>query len=631
MKNTISERVYDFLKHFPPFDMLQADVLHTVSEHVKIHYFEEGAQIFKTGEPVSDGFYIVKDGAVGIYLENRVRMIDSCGEGDIFGLCALLRMDTYRLCAVALEESIVYGISSDLLEKIIASNDDVKRFIMSSFASNRYEPSMIETGEDRYIDEESGIEDAHSAQYSANPVTCNPRSSIREAALIMQKRDVGSIVIVEQERPVGIVTDKDLRRKVATGNFRIEQSVHEIMSSPVITVPEKITVAESQIAMLKYNISHLCITTDGTPESPLLGIISEHDIVVIHGNNPSVLIKEARRAKNSEALRYVRQKAQQLIMGYLEQMIPVGFVARIISEINDAVTKKAIELSIEEMKAPPPVTFGWLALGSMGRREQLLLTDQDNALVFENVPQDRYGETKAYFLGLSTRITQKLHDVGFEYCPAEMMASNPLWCLSVTEWQEQFDNWITNPTNEKVMLCTIFFDYNMVYGNRLLVLKMTESIYRSIASHEIFLNFLGLNAIKTPPPLTFFRNFLVEASGEYKNHFDIKARALIPLVDAARLLILSCNLKDCNNTIVRYERMMALEPQNKDLYEACIGSFKTLLRFKTMQGIRHADSGRYVDLKALSKADRLRLKTSFKPIKDIQELLLVRFGLSQLM
>jgi CBS domain-containing protein len=283
------------------------------------------------------------------------------------------------------------------------------------------------------------------------------------------------------------------------------------------------------------------------------------------------------------------------------------------------------------MDSPPPVAFSWLALGSMGRREQLLLTDQDNALVFENVPKNDYDRTKAYFLNLSGKVTEKLNEVGFEYCPAEMMASNPKWCLSVAEWKEQFDNWITNPTNEKVMLCTIFFDYNMVFGNKELVVEMTESIYKSIASHEIFLNFLGLNAIKTPPPLSFFRNFLVEAGGEHKNQFDIKARAIMPLVDAARLLILSHNLKDCNNTIFRYERLYELEPQNRDLYESCINAFKTLLRFKTLQGIRNADSGRYVDLNALSKADRLRLKTSFRPIKDIQELLLVRFGLSHLM
>ncbi len=631
MKNTIAQRIYDFLKNYPPFDMLEKDFLYSIAENVQVLYYEKDSEIFRKGEPVGDSFYIVKDGAVGIYNENRVKLIDECGEGDIFGLCALLRKDVYRLYAIAIEESIVYGISSVLLEKITMASAEANKFILTSFASNRYEPSIIDTNENLFIDNENSLDEAKSAHYSTNPVTCSTETSIKEAALIMLRKNVGSIVITENMKPLGIVTDKDLRTKIATGRFGIAENIQKIMSSPVITYTEKITVAEAQINLIKHNISHLCLTKDGTPNSRLSGIISEHDIVVIHGNNPSVLIKEVKRAKTPEALKFVRLKAQSMLSGYLEQNLPIAFTAKIISEITDSITKRAIELSLEEMDSPPPVAFSWLALGSMGRREQLLLTDQDNALVFENVPKNDYDRTKAYFLNLSGKVTEKLNEVGFEYCPAEMMASNPKWCLSVAEWKEQFDNWITNPTNEKVMLCTIFFDYNMVFGNKELVVEMTESIYKSIASHEIFLNFLGLNAIKTPPPLSFFRNFLVEAGGEHKNQFDIKARAIMPLVDAARLLILSHNLKDCNNTIFRYERLYELEPQNRDLYESCINAFKTLLRFKTLQGIRNADSGRYVDLNSLSKADRLRLKTSFRPIKDIQELLLVRFGLSHLM
>ncbi len=181
------------------------------------------------------------------------------------------------------------------------------------------------------------------------------------------------------------------------------------------------------------------------------------------------------------------------------------------------------------------------------------------------------------------------------------------------------------------MLCNIFFDFDMVYGNHELVDDMSDSIFDAIDSYEIFMNFLGKNALKNPPPLSFFRNFLVEDSGEHKDQFDIKARAIMPLVDAARLLILSHEIKDINNTILRYEKLAVLEPQNKDLYESCINAFRILLRFRTQQGLKHKDSGRFIDLNNLSKGDRLKLKGSFKPIKDIQELVRIRFKLSQLM
>jgi len=363
----------------------------------------------------------------------------------------------------------------------------------------------------------------------------------------------------------------------------------------------------------------------------LTGILSEHDIVVLHSDDPSVLIKEVKRANTAEKLRYIRNRVQPYLQGYLQQRIPVFFVSKIVSAINDAIVQKVIELSIDEMDNPPPTTFSWLALGSHGRREQLLLTDQDNALVFENVSQQDYNKTKEYFLKLSTAITQKLNTIGFEFCPAEMMASNPKWCLSVNEWKQQFRDWITNPDEDKIMLCTIFFDYDLIYGNQKLVDEMSESIFKSIDSYDIFLNFLGLNALKNPPPLSFFRQFLVEHSGEHKDQFDIKARAIMPLVDAARLLILSHNIKDCNSTIMRFEKLTEVEPQNKDLYAFCIDAFKILLRFRTLQGLMHNDSGRFVDLESISKMDRLKLKGCFKPIKDIQELIRVRFQLSQIM
>ena len=135
----------------------------------------------------------------------------------------------------------------------------------------------------------------------------------------------------------------------------------------------------------------------------------------------------------------------------------------------------------------------------------------------------------------------------------------------------------------------------------------------------------------TTTPLSFFRQFLVEHGGEHKDMFDIKARAIMPLVDAARLLVLSKNIKDYNNTILRFQKLADLEPQNKDLYNACIDAFKILLRFRTIEGLRLGDSGRFIDLKSLSKSDRLKLKGCFGPIKDIQELIRVRFNLSQMM
>lgn len=630
MKNTIAERIYDFLKEFPPFSMLLPEQLLSICKSVDVHYIEKDNFRFKTNEPVKDQFYVVKDGAIGIFRDDTNALIDKCDEGDIFGLRALMRQGSYTLSAIALEESIVYSISSSMLKEYIATNSEASTFLMRSFVSNSWNREQETSTNIEKLKIQEFSEEL-TANYSKNPIQCQADTSIKVAANTMTEKHVGSIIITNNKKPIGIITDKDLRTKIATGFVSIDEDVTKIMSFPVITFPEQITVTEAQIAMLKHRITHLCITKNGTSDSELIGILSEHDIVAIRENNASVLVKEVKRAKTAEQLYEIRQRAQKLLKRYIEQEIPISLVSKIISAINDSITIKIIDLAVATMPSSPPTTFGWLAIGSQGRQEQLLLTDQDNALVFNDVSEEEYDAVQRYFLELANKITKDLNTVGFEFCPANMMASNPKWCLSVSQWQQQFKRWITKPDQDNLMLCTIFFDFELVYGSKELVGLMSQGIFKSIDSYEIFLNYLGVNALKNPPPLSFFRQFLVENDGEHKDQFDIKARAMMPLVDAARLLILSKSIEAHNNTITRYTKLAELEPQNKDLYFACIEAFKDVLRFRTEQGLTNNDSGRFIDLKSLSKGNRLELKNSFKAIKEVQELINIRFKLSQLM
>lgn len=624
--NSIAERIYDFLKNFPPFNMLSKAQLLSVSQAVDVIYLEKNKFLFEIDQPIEDYFYVVRNGAIGLFRDDK-SLVDECDEGDIFGLRALIRKGDYLLNAKAVEESIVYSISSELLETYISTNTEARQFLMASFVSNtRFKENESDTTALSFE-----LAEVQSADYSKHPISCTKDTTVKEASLIMTEKHVGSIVITENKMPIGIITDKDLRTKIATGKHLISTAVSSIMSSPVITYPESITVAEAQIAMLKNKITHLCITKDGSVHSELTGILSEHDIIVLRENNASALVKEIKRSTTTAKLKDIRQKAELLIKRYLEQDIPIDFVSRIISAVNTVITERIISLAILKLEKQPKVSFAWLAIGSQGREEQLLFTDQDNALVFADVSENEYAETKAYFLDLAETINTGLADVGFELCPAKMMASNPKWCLSVSEWSAQFKKWITTPDQDKLMLCNIFFDYECIYGDKTLVHQLSQQIFESIQAHDIFLNYLGRNALQNPPPLSFFRQFLVEDNGEHKDQFDIKARAMMPLVDAARLLILSHHIKSVNNTIERYEKLAELEPQNEDIYLFCIDAYKDLLRFRTEQGLEHGTSGRFIDLESLSKGNRLKLKRSFKAVKSIQELIKTRFKLAHLL
>ena len=637
MKNTISERIYDFLKDYPPFNLISKETLTEISRKIEIQYFEKDQIIFDQNDAPHEHFYIIHEGAVRLYsfIDDLKHNLDICDEGDLFGLRPLIMQENYLMGAAANEETILYGIPIELFKGIILNYPKVSQFLIASFATNTRDP-FTEKHKGKLFANIPSVQkiqnnyaETQSAKYSKNPITCTATTTIHEACKTMTAHIINSIIIAEDNIPLGIITDKDIRTKIGTGLFSITEPVSKIMSSPVITFPEKITVAEAQIALLKHKVSHIFITKDGTNQSELVGILAEHDLNIIQANNPIILIREIKHAKDVETLKYIRSKTSELIKGYLEQEIPIYFITKVISEINTAITKRILRLTIKEMGVEPPVKYTWLAMGSQGRKEQLLMTDQDNALVFENVDEADYEKVKSYFLTFSTKNTEKLNSVGFEYCPANIMASNPEWCLSLKEWKAQFKEWVKHPTSDKILLSIIFFDFEYIEGDKDLYLEMSDSVFKYISKKQTFLGFLSKATLDNPPPLGFFKQFLVEQDGENKDQFDIKSRAIRPLIDAARIFSLHHNLK-INNTITRYKALMEIEPQNKDLFESCANAFKILLEFRTLQGLTKDDGGRFVDINSLSKADRLKLKSCFKPIKNIQESLKLRFNVSQI-
>lgn len=639
MKNTIAERVQDFLKQFPPFDYLKKEELFSVSSQIRILYMDKGEYIFKQDSPCHDEFYIVREGAIGLYrdFDADQSLIDICDAGDLFGLRIMVIKKDYRMSAKADEESIVYAISAQVFEPFIQSNKEVNKFLLGTFATHARN-DFTETEKGQRIDNTISVEVAEdlsalrSISYRKKPVTCLSDDTIGDIAKRMTNKKVSCIVVINDDKfPVGIVTDSDIRARVATGIVPVTSLVDQIMVSPVVTYPKKITVAEAQITLIKHDISHLCITKDGTQNSKLIGILSHHDLLVSYGNNPSVLIKETRRIKKPQKLRYIRKQVEKLLKSYLEQGIPTKHIINMISEINDALIIRTIELSLKEMSSPPPVKFCFMVLGSQGRREQLLLTDQDNAIVFENVDEESYESTQLYFLELANKITKGLHTIGFEYCPAEMMASNPRWCMSLSKWESQFKDWMTIPNKEGTLLSSIFFDFQYVYGDVSMTDKLSEVVFEGVNKSSRFLGLLGVSALQKPSPLGFFKQFLIEQNGEHKDTFDIKIRAMMVLIDAARILTLYYNVKGVNNTLLRYTKLAEIEPKNAALFDSCAKAFRVLIKFRTRQGLLHHDSGRFIRLNTLSKKDKLKLKRCFKPIRDIQELLRVRFQLKNLM
>ncbi|MGA8854369.1 MAG: DUF294 nucleotidyltransferase-like domain-containing protein, partial [Christiangramia sp.] len=493
MTNSIASRIADFLSGFPPFSLLNDSQLELIAGEIKVMYFEQGQTIFAKGERVHDYFYIVQKGAVDLQKTDNNQepeTIDKCDEGDVFGLRPLFAKENYLINAVTDEESVIYAIPLNVFKPYAISNPHVGNFLMESFASNTRNPYSKEY-QGKLIADEEDISFKKEALFELQPipiikkmVMVSPETSIQKSAILMSNRKVGSVIVVEDEKPVGIVTDLDLRELVATGKLPIQNSISEVMNSPVICYSKNLTIAQAQLTMMKHNINHICITKDGTPNTKVKGIVSEHDIIVSQGNNPAVLMKAINRASSTKKLKRIRNKIMILLNGYLRSNIPLTHISNIIFELNDATIKRTIKRCIDKMDAPLPAKFAWMSLGSQGRKEQLLHTDQDNALVFEDVPAEKLEETRAYFLKLATKVTKRLNIIGYEFCPAEMMARNSKYCLSLSEWKDQFSEWVTTSGNDEILLCQIFFDFDISYGEVKLTNSISDHIYEILKGNR---------------------------------------------------------------------------------------------------------------------------------------------------
>ncbi|MFY8187537.1 MAG: DUF294 nucleotidyltransferase-like domain-containing protein [Flavobacterium sp.] len=636
MTNSLAVRMADFLKNYPPFQLIPNERLVFIANYVKVIYLKKNQTLFKINDPLHDYFYIVREGAVGLLVTSDMEesLIDKCDEGDLIGLRPFFAKNNYLMTAKAREESLLYAIPIDVFKPFVLEFPKVMDFLLESFASNTRNPydnnkkGKLIADHVVYNEQSTEIQYYQPIKYTQNPIIASSDDLVKNVAIVMTKYKIGSVLIHKNLLPVGIVTDKDLRSKIATGLFDIQTPVHQIMSSPVITVPEHISVAETQLLMLTNGIGHLCVTDDGTNQSKIKGIISEHDVITAQANNPAVVLKQIKRANSALDMKKIRMQWADFIQQALDKNSPIQHVANLTAAMNNAMTQRCIQMAISQMSSPPPARFAWFSIGSQGRKEQLLLSDQDNALVFEVKEGEDVEILRAYFLEMAALVNNKLEVIGYEKCPADMMAQNPKWCLSVDEWVHQFSEWITKPGENGILMCTIFFDFDFVAGDAELLEPISQLVFEKTQKNDLFLAYLGTDALKNPAPLGFFRQFLVERDGEHKDAFDVKGRALLPLIDAGRLLCLQLGVKGINNTYLRFKKLALLEPQNEDIFEACAEAFNVLSKFRTEEGFLSNSSGRYLNLNELSKLDKVKLKNAFVPISEVQEMIKNRFQLT---
>ncbi len=461
------------------------------------------------------------------------------------------------------------------------------------------------------------------------PFLTAPTEAVAAVARAMSERRIGSAVIATGRTPVGIVTDRDLRSKVVAGGYPPSGPVSGIMSAPLKTVRAEDWAFIALREMTRSAIHHLGVV-DG--EGELLGVISSNDFLALERGHPASVVKEVDAATSPDALRVAAARLPGMVRGLIRGGLPAIEVTQLVAEVHDRTLRRVVQLAEEGLASEghgrPPVPYALVVGGSEGRREQTMVTDQDNGLVYTPVAEDVAGAAGEYFTRLAEGIAQRLAALGVPPCPGNFMAVNPRWRLDVGRWKERFLEWMERPEGDALVEASVFFDWRFVAGDAAVASEVWTWACGQAPRYAPFHQGLAREALRRDPPLGLFGRFRVAHRGPHRGCFDVKALGLFPLVHGMRTYAVQLGLKDTGTSarIAGAVEAGALPSgEGRNLSHALETLLHTRLDAElgaTMEG--HPPSSQ-VDPSRLDAIDRAALREAFRTIRLFQQGLADRF------
>jgi PAS domain S-box-containing protein len=438
--------------------------------------------------------------------------------------------------------------------------------------------------------------------------------TVKDAAREM-KNASSKVALVQDDsgNTAGIVTAYDLWEHVLVREKNQDSLVSEIMSAPIITISENALMFESLLLMKERGVRHLPLSDNN---GKISGIITNNEIIEIQQYSASILVQEINTAKSVDELIDCSRNLLQLVKYFVESGISAPNITRIIGAVNDAVANKFIQFAIQRL-GPPPIKFAFLVLGSQGREEQTLITDQDNAIVYENSDLD----AKDYFLKLGEMVNAWLNDAGYRYCEGDIMAKNPRWCVDIDQWKEHFSFWINEAAPQDLLNVSIFFDFRLLFGERSLVEELKQHIAEISADKSGFYNHLTKNSLLNKPPINFIGNIVVKSSGERHDTFDIK-HAIIPIIDFARIYSIRHNI-NATNTSRRLKKLCDQNVIKRATHDEIIECYNYLMKIRLRNQIEDMKENKEINNdinpKRLTQVEQYMLKKIFSLINGFQK------------
>lgn len=616
----------------PPFSLLSTDELESLYTHFSYESHKKGTVLLIQEITRVDKFYVLSEGAAQYYYEEHFAKIlqQDLEQGDNFGGISILMNDKISTRTLEVTQDATFMVmDADIFLDLCRRIDTFQNYFTSEFGRLMLNKSYAGIILRHIRDKELNLpffNQPISAIFRPNIATCPWDTTIADAAKKMSKNGSSAILIKDDQKKIkGLVTDADLKDRVLAQGVDHQSDVTGIMSHPIVSISSDCQVFEAFLKMALEDKRHLAVT--GKTDD-IIGIINEKDLITSQSASTYLLIKTVHSAGTIDQLAGIHSKLCEMLLDPIKNGTNPEYITRLITAFSEAILDKIIHFTLDQL-GPAPCRFVFMIMGSEGRDEQTLISDQDNALMYEDLenPDDR-APAAAYFAEFSTLTCDQLAIAGYKYCDGDNMAKNPKWCQPLSVWKEYFMKWLRVMDPEQVMYSGIFFDFRGAWGDLSLTDELRAYLNNSLKEWSGILRCLTENSLRFRPPLSFFGNFVVEEKGEHQGMFDIK-KALMPITDFARVYSLKEGINS-TNTLTRLFRLYTKRAISNRQYLNLIRSYNYLMRLRFLRQIttimdENETPDNYINPSNLSTLDQAMLKEIFKIVDRIQQKMKVKF------
>jgi CBS domain-containing protein len=631
--STVLAAIRQVLLHHEPFSSMSGGDLDRIARAAKVRYFAPGEVILSPEPERPSSCFIVRQGVV------RGERPSASGDptalweldaGDMFPLGALLARRGVTSVYRSIEDTFVLAVPVEVFDQLIAASAPFQDFCTRRLAH------LLDISRARFqaeyasaVTEQRGLATPLGSLLRNEAITVAPATPLADALHLMEERRIGSLPVVdESRRPVGIFTRQDVVGRIVLPGTSLTEPISSVMSEPVITLHMHATAGDAAVAMARRGIRHVVLVDEAGSVS---GVVSERDLFGLQRLSVRELASSIRRARDLAALVQCASDVRALSYALVAQGVASGQLTRMISSLNDQLVARLLDITTPRHDVSG-VVLCWIGMGSEGRSEQTIATDQDNGLILvPNYPNVSADAIRARLLPFAREVNAGLDALGYPLCKGGVMAMNPKWCASLDEWRTAFFGWIDRGDPQSLLEANIFFDFRALWGEAAIAEALRVDIAGRAQGNPRFLKQMSDNALTVRPPLNWMGEISAKEDAKGVAGIDLKASGTAAFVDGARILALASGVT-ATNTVERLQAAGAAKGIHESEINAWADAFEYLqfLRLRTQHRrasgmLPASESPNLVPIDDLSELDRRILKEALRQCRKLQQRLEVDY------